>query len=116
MVNRVLLRQGIVKAVFVELAEKERDHLFSARDEGAIWWDVSRFTSCPFRAWVSAFPPESNSVGGCVNAPILPPLFLVANTVQRPMMGGAERHHPLVADLAPQGPGLGKAQVMGMAG
>ena len=31
------------------------------------------------------------------------------------MMRGAEGHNPLVADLAAEGPGLGKAQVMGMA-
>ena len=31
-------------------------------------------------------------------------------------MRGAEGDHPLVTDLAAEGPGLGKAQVMGMAG
>ncbi len=31
------------------------------------------------------------------------------------MMRSAEGHHPLIADLAAQGPRLGKAQVMGMA-
>ena len=31
------------------------------------------------------------------------------------MMGGAEGHHPLVADLAPKRSRLGKAQVVGMA-
>jgi hypothetical protein len=36
--------------------------------------------------------------------------------VERAVMERAELHHPLVAHLAPQSPGLGVAQVVGMAG
>jgi len=47
---------------------------------------------------------------------MLPPGPLVAYSVKRLVVEGTERHDPLVADLAPQGPGLGEAQVMGLAG
>ena len=30
----------------------------------------------------------------------------------RPMMGGAERYNPLVADLATHGPGLGETEMV----
>ncbi len=50
-----------------------------------------------------------------IHSLFLPPLFFVTNAVKRPMMGGAEGHRPLVADLAAQGAWLGKSQVMSMA-
>ncbi len=34
-----------------------------------------------------------------IDPPLLPPPLFVANPVEGPVMGGAEGHHPLVADL-----------------
>ncbi len=50
-----------------------------------------------------------------IDAPFLPPAFLVTDPVKCAVMCGAEGHHPFVADFAAEGPGLGKAQVVGMA-
>ena len=63
-----------------------------------------------------ALPPQLPGFGEWVELPVLPPGLLTADAVERSMMERAERHHPLVAHLAPQGPGLGVAQVVGMAG
>jgi hypothetical protein len=41
-----------------------------------------------------------------------PPDRLVAGIVQLAVMPGAERHHPLVTDLASERSWLGEAQVM----
>ena len=51
-----------------------------------------------------------------LNSHILPPSLFITNAVECTMMRGAEGHYPFVTDLAAEGPGLGKAQVMGMAG
>ncbi len=49
-----------------------------------------------------------------INLPPFPPLLFVANRVQRPVVCGTQWYDPLVADLPPQGPGLGKAQMVRM--
>src|SRR3954454_20866672 len=45
-----------------------------------------------------------------------PPGFLFAVAVQRPVMGAAERDGELIADLAAEGAGLCKSQVVRVAG
>ncbi len=50
-----------------------------------------------------------------IDAPILPPPLFVTDPVECAVMRGAEGHHPFITHLAAQGPGLGKAQVVGMA-
>ncbi len=52
---------------------------------------------------------------GWVNTEILPPLLFIADGMQYPVMCGTERHDPLVADLAPDRPRLGKTHMVGMA-
>ena len=47
---------------------------------------------------------------------MLPPRFLVAEVVERAVVDGAERYRPLIAYLAAEGPWLGEADVMGLAG
>ncbi len=50
-----------------------------------------------------------------IDAQFFPPSLFVSDSVECAVMSGAEWHHPFIAHLAPQGPGLGKAQVVGMA-
>lgn len=50
-----------------------------------------------------------------INLPLLPPFFLVAHGMDRPVVRGAEGHDALVAYLAAHGTRLGKTYVMCMA-
>ena len=52
---------------------------------------------------------------GWINPALLPPFFLVAHSVEGSVVRGAERHDPLVTDLASDRSRLGKADMVGMA-
>ncbi len=51
-----------------------------------------------------------------LNAHFLPPPLFITDAMKCAMMRGAEGNHPFITDLAAEGPGLGKSQMMGMAG
>jgi hypothetical protein len=58
--------------------------------------------------------PQRAGGGGRVNASLLPPCRFVATAMDFAMMAAAERHGEFVADLSPERPMLGKAQMMGI--
>ena len=47
---------------------------------------------------------------------LLPPNLLVAEVMKGAVVDGTERYRPLIAHLAAEGPWLGEAEVMGLAG
>ena len=51
-----------------------------------------------------------------INPFLRPPLLLVSDAMNSSMMGYTKGYSPLIADLAPKGPWLGKSQVMSMSG
>ncbi len=53
-------------------------------------------------------PPQPLGMSDGVYATHFPPFHLITNGVEGSVVRGAERHDPLVADLAPDGPRLGK--------
>ena len=61
-----------------------------------------------------AIVPKSLGNRQWIDTQIIPPVDFLASLMELPMMDTAERNGELVADLEPQRPGLGKAQVMGI--
>ena len=61
------------------------------------------------------FPPKVLGMRDRVDTSSHPPLFLVANSVERAVVSRTKRHGPFVTYLAAHGPQLGKTYVMGMA-
>src|ERR1700722_16582062 len=61
-------------------------------------------------------PPERQGNGQGIDRGRPPPCRLVADPVKFLMVQATDRHRELVADLAPEGAGLGKTQVVGING
>jgi hypothetical protein len=55
--------------------------------------------------------PQHPSRGRRIDAGLLPPSGLIAAAVDRAMVSATQGHSEFIADLAPQSPALGKAQV-----
>ncbi len=64
---------------------------------------------------MSGLVPESISMPGWLNSHFLPPPLFITGPVKCPMVGGAEGNHPFVTDLAAEGTGLGKTQMVRVA-
>ena len=60
--------------------------------------------------------PQHPSRGRRIDAGPLPPSGLIAAAVDRAMVSATQGHSEFIADLAPQSPALGKAQVAGARG
>ena len=60
-------------------------------------------------------PPMPFRLGDRINPVFVPAAFLVATSMQVPMMGDAQRHDPLVADLATECSWLCESKVMCLA-
>ena len=54
-------------------------------------------------------PPEANSMRGRINPLLFPPILLVPNVVQRPVMSCAKRYGPFITHFTAQSFGLSKA-------
>ncbi len=59
-------------------------------------------------------PPQPPGMGDRIDAALLPPFFLVAHGVEGTVVAGAEGYGPLIADLASDRSGLGKAHMVGL--
>ena len=64
---------------------------------------------------VAVLLPESLRLNYGIYAVVLPPRFLSAIIVKRPVMKEAQRHRPFATDLTPHGPWLRKSEVVSMA-
>ena len=68
------------------------------------------------RGWqVLAFAPQAGGHSKRIDLVLLPPQAFIAGCVVLLMVDGAERYRKFVADLEPKAPGLGEADVMGVA-
>ena len=83
--------------------------LFATRVQRFISSDLGGFATSPIQKWVSSLVPESISMPDWLNSHFLPPPLFITNAMKCAVMRGAEGHHPLVANFAPQCPRLGKA-------
>jgi hypothetical protein len=68
--------------------------------------------------WLSLDSPRRNPKhprrGDGINSPPLPPHDFVSGAMDVAVMGSAQRHRELVADLSPHRAGLGEPQMMGL--
>ena len=62
------------------------------------------------------FEPKRAGCCGGIEASLLPPSGFVADAVHLAMVSAAQRDGELIADLAPERPALGEAQVVGVQG
>ena len=67
------------------------------------------------RSHLLAFSPQAGGHCERVDFVLLPPQPLIAGCVVLLMVDGAERYREFIADLEPEAPGLGEANVMGVA-
>jgi hypothetical protein len=63
-----------------------------------------------------SFEPQRPSNDGRIDAGVLPPPGFIAATVDLAMMSSAQRNGELIADLAPEGSALRKAEVVSIHG
>ncbi len=59
-------------------------------------------------------PPQPLGLGYRIDTALFPPFLLVTDGVERSVVRSTERHDPLVADLASDRSGLGKAHMVGL--
>jgi len=77
--------------------------------------DIGRSAAWRGRQRVS-FEPQRPSDGGWIDPGVPPPCGFIATPVDLAMVSSAQRNGELIADLAPEGSALGKAEVVSIHG